>query len=116
VYAVVREAQAAAIEAARPGAALVDVDAAARTRIEAAGFGRQFRHGTRHGLGRQVHEPPALARSAKGRLEPGMVVTIEPGIYLRGRFGIRLEDDVLVTADGPEVLTHLEKDPQAMIL
>ena len=116
VYALVQEAQAAAIEAARPGAALVEVDAAARSRIEAAGFGRQFRHGTGHGLGRQVHEAPALARGVKGRLEPGMVVTIEPGIYLTGRFGVRIEDDVLITPGGPEVLTHLAKDPQAMVL
>ncbi|MBM4018431.1 MAG: M24 family metallopeptidase, partial [Planctomycetes bacterium] len=109
-------AQAAATEAARPGAALADVDAAARRVIHEAGFGRRFQHGTGHGFGRQVHEPPALARGSKGRLEPGMVVTIEPGIYLRGRFGIRIEDDVLIRPNGPEILTHLEKDPEAMVL
>ena len=117
VYDVVREAQAAGIVAVGPGVLLVDVDAAARQVIQAAGHSRHFQHGTGHGLGRQVHEPPNLGfRAGKGRLEPGMVVTIEPGIYLAGRFGIRIEDDVLVTETGRRVLSHLETDPEAMVL
>jgi Xaa-Pro aminopeptidase len=117
VYDIVREAQAAGIAAVRPGAEFVEVDAAARQVIQAAGYNRHFQHGTGHGLGRQVHEPPSLGtRAGKGRLEPGMVVTIEPGIYLAGRFGIRIEDDVLVTDKGRRVLSHLERDPEAMVL
>jgi len=116
VYTIVQEAQAAAIAAARPAAPLIDVDAAARRRIEEAGFGEQFQHGTGHGIGREVHEPPNFARKVKGRLKAGMVVTVEPGIYLRGDFGIRIEDDVLIAPAGPRVLSRLEKDPEAMVL
>ena len=117
IYSLVHKAQAAAIACVKPGAAFAEVDAAARRVITEAGFGEQFQHGTGHGIGRQVHEAPALGpRVGKGLLEPGMVVTVEPGIYLRGRFGIRIEDDVLVTATGHEVLTHVEKDLGAMIL
>jgi Xaa-Pro aminopeptidase len=117
VYAVVQEAQASAIAAVAPGAPLVEVDAAARRIIVAAGYGRDYQHGTGHGLGRQVHEAPSIgSRAGKGCLLPGMVVTVEPGIYLRGRFGIRIEDDVLVTETGHRVLSHLEKDPEAMVL
>jgi len=116
VYAVVQEAQAAAIAAARPAAPLREVHAAARGPIGDAGFGDNFQHGTGHGIGREVHEPPNFAQEAKGRLAPGMVVTVEPGIYLRGQFGIRIEDDVLITDAGPVVLSRLEKDPEAMVL
>lgn len=117
VYGVVREAQAAGIARAAPGVAFKDVDAAVRGVIEAAGFGRFFGHGTGHGIGRRVHEGPGLApRAGRGRLEAGMVVTIEPGIYLRGRFGIRIEDDVLITATGRQVLTRVEKDLDEVVL
>ena len=117
IYSIVREAQAAAIARVGPGVPLTEVDAASRRVIEAAGFTGAFQHGTGHGLGRQVHEAPSLSPlAARGRLEPGMIVTIEPGIYLKGRFGIRLEDDVLVTETGRRVLTHLEKDLEAMVL
>ncbi|MEA3366692.1 MAG: Xaa-Pro peptidase family protein [Planctomycetota bacterium] len=117
VYEVVREAQAAGIAAVGPGARLTDVDAAARTVIEEAGYGEQFGHGLGHGIGLEVHESPRLApRGVKGRLEPGMVVTVEPGIYLRGRFGIRLEDDVLVTSTGRTVLSRLPKAPDDVVL
>ena len=117
IYSIVREAQAAAIARVGPGVPLTEVDAASRRVIEAAGFTGAFQHGTGHGLGRQVHEAPNLSPlAARGRLEPGMIVTIEPGIYLKGRFGIRLEDDVLVTETGRRVLTHLEKDLEAMVL
>jgi len=117
VYEVVRAAQASAIAAVGPGARLTDVDAAARTVIEEAGYGEQFGHGLGHGIGLEVHESPRLApRGVKGRLEPGMVVTVEPGIYLRGRFGIRLEDDVLVTSTGRTVLSRLPKAPDDVVL
>jgi len=117
VYETVYAAQQAAIEAVRPGARLVDVDAAARQVIREAGFGRYFGHGLGHGLGLEVHEEPRLGpRSRGGRLEPGMVVTIEPGIYLAGRFGVRIEDDVLVTATGCRVLTRLPKAPDEVVL
>jgi len=117
VYEVVREAQASAIAAIKPGAALTDVDAAARSVIQKAGYGERFRHGLGHGIGLEVHEGPRLGpRDAKGRLEPGMVVTVEPGIYLRGRFGVRLEDDVLVTSTGRQVLSRLPNAPDEVVL
>ena len=117
VYGVVYDAQAAGIARAGPGVAFTEVDAAVRGVIKEAGFGKRFRHGTGHGIGRKVHEGPGLApRGVKGELEPGMVVTVEPGIYLRGRFGIRIEDDVLITPTGRTVLTHVEKDIDQMIL
>ena len=117
VYGLVQDAQAAAIEKAGPGVPLIEVDKAARKIIQDAGYNDCFQHGTGHGLGLVVHEPPSIGpKGVKGNLEPGMVVTIEPGIYLRGRFGIRIEDDVLVTGSGRQVLTHLAKDLEAMVL
>jgi Xaa-Pro aminopeptidase len=117
VYEIVREAQAAGIAAVRPGATFMDVDAATRNVIKAAGYGDVFQHGTGHGIGREIHEAPALSpRDSRGRLRPGMVITIEPGIYLRGRFGIRIEDDVLVTSTGHEVLSGIEKRLDRMVL
>ncbi len=117
VYEVVRRAQSAAIAAIEPGARLTDVDAAARTVIEEAGYGKQFRHGLGHGIGLEVHEQPRLApRGVKGELKAGMIVTVEPGIYLRRRFGIRLEDDVLVTEKGRSVLSRLPTDPDEVIV
>jgi len=117
VYGLVQDAQAAAIEKAGPGVPLIEVDKAARKIIQDAGYNDCFQHGTGHGLGMAVHEPPSIGpKGVKGNLELGMVVTVEPGIYLRGRFGIRIEDDVLVTGSGRQVLTHLEKDLAAMVL
>jgi Xaa-Pro aminopeptidase len=117
VYGLVYEAQAAAIACVKPGAPCSEVDAAARGIIDDAGYAEQFQHGSGHGLGRQVHEAPGLGpRETKTRLEAGMVVTVEPGVYLRGQFGIRIEDDVLVTDTGHEVLTHVEKDLDRMVL
>ncbi len=117
VYETVREAQEAAIRRAGPGVALAVVDAAAREVIEAAGLGERFQHGTGHGIGMEIHEPPALSPQSRGGcLDAGMVVTVEPGVYLKGRFGIRIEDDVLVTKSGRRVLTSLEKDLEAMVL
>jgi Xaa-Pro aminopeptidase len=110
VYAVVLEAQRRAIAAVRPGARACDVDAAARSCIADADYGSYFTHGLGHGLGLQVHEGPALRPTSKTVLQPGMVVTIEPGIYLPGWGGVRIEDDVLVTPDGAEVLTSCPRD------
>jgi len=110
--AVVREAQLAAMERIRAGAPIREVDLAARRVITKAGYGERFGHGTGHGLGLEVHEFPRVAARSGGSLEAGMVFTVEPGIYLPGRFGIRLEDDVLVTGTGCKVLSSLPHDPR----
>ncbi|HMF15434.1 MAG TPA: Xaa-Pro peptidase family protein [Gemmataceae bacterium] len=110
VYGVVLRAQAAAIRAVRPGAVAKDVDAEARAVIAQAGFGDFFGHGVGHGLGLEVHEAPSLRPTSEAVLQPGNVVTIEPGIYLPGWGGVRIEDDMLVTPDGCEVLTTVPKD------
>ena len=116
VHQAVREAQQAAIDAVRPGIATTDVDGAARRVLDAHGLGEAFGHGTGHGLGLDVHEEPRVTRPradvAPVPLEPGMVFTIEPGAYLPGWGGVRIEDDVLVTARGCEVLTSV---PYALI-
>jgi Xaa-Pro aminopeptidase len=88
---------------------MADVDAAARRVIAKAGFGKAFGHSTGHGLGLDIHEPPTLSARAKGTLQPGMVVTVEPGIYLPGLGGVRIEDDVLVTRTGHRVLSRHKK-------
>ncbi|MEX0820339.1 MAG: Xaa-Pro peptidase family protein, partial [Pirellulaceae bacterium] len=110
VYNVVLQAQQKAIEAIRPGAILEDVDAVARKVITDAGFGKQFGHSLGHGFGLQIHEQPRLAVNQKRPLEPGMVVTVEPGIYIPGWAGVRIEDDILVTKDGHEVLSNVPKE------
>jgi len=112
IYQVVLEAQRAALERIRPGAKLSAPDKAARDVIEAAGYGRRFTHSLGHGIGLEVHEHPALSSRAEGTLRAGMVVTVEPGIYLPGTVGVRIEDDVLVTARGHEVLSRLPRRPQ----
>ncbi len=104
VYRTVWEAQQQAIAAIRPGVPCRDVDAAARSHIQAAGYGEQFLHRTGHGLGIQVHEPPYLVGNNDELLEEGMVFSIEPGIYLADRFGVRLEVIASVTADGVALL------------
>lgn len=109
IYRVVLDAQTRAIAAVRPGVSGHDVDRIARSVIAKAGFGRRFRHGLGHGLGMLVHEAPRLAVKNQTILKPGMVVTVEPGIYVPGWGGIRIEDDVLVTRTGHEVLTHVPK-------
>jgi Xaa-Pro dipeptidase len=106
----VRAAQAAALATIRPGVRCAEVDAAARAVIEAAGFAGDYRHFTHrlgHGIGLQVHEPPYLVRDAEHRLEPGNTMSNEPGLYLPGEFGIRLEDIVAVTEHGAEVFGPL---------
>jgi Xaa-Pro aminopeptidase len=110
VYEVVREAQQAGVDAVRPGISGRDADAAARAVITDAGYGEAFGHGLGHGLGLLVHEAPYLRPEWDESLAPGHVVTVEPGIYLSGVAGIRIEDLVIVTEDGCEVLTSFPKD------
>ncbi|TWU39657.1 M24 family metallopeptidase [Novipirellula artificiosorum] len=109
VYSAVLEAQLAAIEAIRPGVEGKQVDAIARGMLEKAGFGNEFNHGLGHGIGLQIHESPRMSANCDQILQPGMIVTVEPGVYLRDQFGIRIEDDCLVTATGCEVLSGLAK-------
>jgi Xaa-Pro aminopeptidase len=110
VHGVVKEAQRRAIAAMRPGASSQAVDAIARGYIAEQGFGDYFTHGLGHGFGLQIHEAPFFRPSTDMTLEAGMVVTCEPGIYLPGEFGVRIEDDVLITPDGAEVLTHCPRE------
>jgi Xaa-Pro aminopeptidase len=109
VYELVRGAQEAALDAVRAGAESRQVDAVARELIEAAGHGERFGHGLGHGVGLEVHEGPRLAKTAEGELQAGNAVTVEPGVYLPGEFGVRIEDLVAVTEDGCEVLTGFPK-------
>ena len=116
VYSLVLEAQRAAIDAVAPGKTLAEIDAIARNIIEAAGYGPRFGHSLGHGIGLSIHEQPVLSGRAKGVLEPGHIVTVEPGIYLPGRLGVRIEDDVLVTARGRRVLSKLPTDLRSAII
>ncbi len=109
IYGTVLSAQERAIAVIRPGVKAHDVDAEARSVIEEAGFGRFFDHGLGHGLGMDIHEAPRIRKGSDTLLEPGMVITVEPGVYLPGWGGIRIEDDVLVTPVGCEVLSHIPK-------
>lgn len=104
-YAVVREAQKAAIDAIRPGVTCEAVDRTARRAIEDAGLGAYFIHRLGHGIGLDIHEPPFLVQGNSRPLEAGMCMTIEPGVYVPGRFGIRIEDVVVVTDEGSERLS-----------
>jgi Xaa-Pro aminopeptidase len=109
-YRVCLEAQLAGLAAVRAGVSGVDADAAARNVIEEAGFGEAFGHGLGHGVGLVVHEEPVLRRESTDVLEPANVVSVEPGIYLSGIGGIRIEDLVIVTEDGAEMLTPFTKE------
>jgi Xaa-Pro aminopeptidase len=109
-YAATLEGQLAGLEAVRAGVTGVDADAAARDRIDAAGLGEHFGHGLGHGVGLEVHEAPRLARESSDTLAAGNVATVEPGVYLAGLGGIRIEDLVVVTDGEPEVLTGFTKD------
>jgi Xaa-Pro aminopeptidase len=110
LYRVVLQAQRRGIEAVRPGVPGGEVDSAARDAIRQAGWGKNFGHGLGHGIGLEIHEGPRVSQNSRVELKPGMVVTVEPGIYLPGWGGIRIEDDVLVTRTGHEVLTSLPRD------
>ena len=110
VAAVVEGAVQAALNAARPGMAAADLDKVARDHIAAAGYGPQFLHRLGHGLGIDVHEPPYISAANPAPLAAGNVFSIEPGIYLDGKFGIRLEDIVILREDGPEIFSGLSRD------
>ena len=109
-YEATLEGQLAGLEAVREGVTGIDADAAARDKIEAAGLGEKFGHGLGHGVGLEVHEAPRLSRESTDTLAAGNVVTVEPGVYLEGLGGIRIEDLVVVTGNDPEVLTSFGKD------
>jgi len=109
IYGIVLAAQQRAIDAIKPGVKACDVDAAARNHISDKGFGAEFNHGLGHGVGLQIHEAPQMRPESTIVLQPGMVVTVEPGIYLSGWGGVRIEDMVLVTRDGAELLTSIPK-------
>jgi Xaa-Pro aminopeptidase len=110
IYKTVLEAQEAAIKFLRPGVTTQQADRVARDVIERAGFGKEFGHGLGHGIGREIHEMPSMRKNGgEEELRPGMVVTVEPGIYLPGEGGVRIEDDVLITHSGCEVLTTLDR-------
>ena len=111
-YDAVLEAQQAAVEAVRPGATCGEVDEAARSVLRKAKLAQYFSHSTGHGVGLEIHESPRVAAGQATVLEPGMVITIEPGVYMAGKFGVRIEDMVAVTAEGGRVLTP---SPKALI-
>ena len=108
VHEVVRQAQQAGVDAVRPGVSCQEIDRAARKVITEAGFGEQFIHRTGHGIGVTTHEPPYMVEGEKQPLVPGMCFSVEPGIYLAGRFGVRIEDIVTVTADGGRCLNNTD--------
>ena len=110
MYQAVREAQEAAVGAVRAGVACGQVDRAARNTLRRAGFGRYFTHSTGHGVGLEIHEPPRIGRGQTEPLRAGMVVTVEPGVYIPGQGGVRIEDMVVVTDSGCDVLTPAPKE------
>ena len=110
IYAILKKAQQLAIDKVKPGVKACEVDYAARKYIADNGYGDYFIHRTGHGIGLEVHEMPYITESSEVVLQPGMVFSIEPGIYLEGEFGMRIEDLVMVTEDGVEVLNQFSKD------
>jgi len=106
VYEIVKAAQQAAFEAVRPGIACQEIDRAARKVITDAGYGEYFIHRVGHGIGLTTHEPPYMIEGETHLIEPGMCFSIEPGIYLPGKFGVRIEDIVVATSDGGRRLNH----------
>lgn len=109
-YQAVRSAQQASIEAVRPGISVGDVDGAGRKLLKKEGLAKYFTHSTGHGVGLEIHEAPRIAAGQTDLLQPGMVITIEPGVYLPGKWGVRIEDMVLVTETGCEVLASTSKE------
>lgn len=111
IYEIVKEANIRAIKSIKPGMSIRELDKVARDYITEKGYGDYFGHGLGHGIGLQIHEYPGVSFRAKDKiLEPGMIITIEPGIYLPDFGGVRIEDDVLITKDGYEVLTSIDKE------
>ena len=110
VYQAVKQAQQAGVDAVRPGISVGDVDRAARKSLQKSGLAKYFTHSTGHGVGLEIHEPPRLAVGQTEILRPGMVITIEPGVYIPGKWGIRIEDMLVVTEQGCEVLTPTSKE------
>ena len=110
IYEVTLAAQLAGVKAAVAGAKLVDVDKACRDVISEAGYGEYFVHSTGHGVGLDVHEAPSAAKTGTGVLEDGMTLTIEPGIYIPGKAGVRIEDTLIITSAAPKVITEYTKD------
>lgn len=110
IYSVVLEGQSRAVEMVRPGVKVSEIDRAARSVIEEAGFGKYFTHSTGHGVGLDIHEAPGVTASSDAVLEEGMVITVEPGIYLPDVGGVRIEDMVVVGSSGPEVITGFTKE------
>jgi Xaa-Pro aminopeptidase len=110
VYQAVKQAQQAGVDAIRPGISVGDVDKAARKSLQNSGLAKYFTHSTGHGVGLEIHEPPRLAAGQAEILRPGMVITIEPGVYIPGKWGVRIEDMVVVTELGCEVLTPTSKE------
>jgi len=110
IYDIVLQSNLKGIDAVRAGVTGIEVDAVSRDHIRDAGYGDYFGHGLGHGIGLEVHEPPGLSPLSKDTLEAGMVVTVEPGIYIPGYGGVRIEDDVVVTASGCEIITAFPKD------
>ena len=109
-YEAVREAQQSALDAVKPGVTSGEIDQAARKLLYNRGLGKFFTHSTGHGLGLEIHEAPKIAAAQKEVLRPGMVITVEPGVYLPGKWGVRIEDTVVVTETGCEILTPCPKD------
>ena len=109
IYKVVLDAQMSAIAAIKPGRRMCDIDAVARECVKKAGYGEYFNHGLGHGLGLDVHEAPSVSWRSDAKLKVDMLVTVEPGIYLPGVGGVRIEDDVVVTRTGCRVLSRLSK-------
>lgn len=106
----VLKAQATALRFLRPGVTTLQADRVARDVVEKAGFGKEFGHGLGHGLGIEIHELPTMRKQgSEEELRPGMIVTVEPGIYLPGEGGVRIEDDVLITHSGCELLTSVDR-------
>ena len=116
IYRVVLDAQQQALETVRAGVALRDIDLAARRVIEKAGYGDYFVHRTGHGLGLDIHEAPSIHGNNNDMIMPGMIFTVEPGIYVPGLGGVRIEDDVVLTDRGSEILTTYPKDFESMVI